>query len=105
MSSHEFAEWMAFARVEPIGEDRDDYRLAYLMSFLANVVSDRSRKNKEKPRVFELSDFLPKFWEAEIAAAEAEAGQPVEPERQVWEQQLQYVELWNIALRGKDIRQ
>ena len=96
---------MAFARIEPIGQAREDYRLAYLMAFLANVLTARSRKNKEKPRVFEPQDFLPKFWEAEIAAAEAESEKSAEAPRQAWEQQLQYMELWNVAMGGKDLRQ
>jgi len=105
MSSREFAEWMAFARVEPIGQAREDYRLAYLMAFLANVATAHSRKNKGKTQVFKTQDFLSDFWEAEIAAAEAEFEQSAEPQRQAWEEQLYYVEMWNAVLRGKDIRQ
>ena len=71
------------------------------MAFLANVVAARSRKNKEKPRVFEPQDFLPKFWEAV-----EEPEQTTEPDRQALQQQmLQNAELWNIVLGGKDIRQ
>ena len=89
---------MAFANIEPIGENREDHRLAYLLAFLANIISVRSSKKKEKPRVFEPKDFLPNFWDA------VEEPEPAEPARQSLEEQLLYVELWNTALEGKDMR-
>lgn len=100
MSSREFSEWMAFARIEPIGETREDLRQAYLLAFLANITAARSHKPKEKPRVFKPEEFLPNFWEA-VEEPETDAL----PERQAWQQQLQIVEMWNTVLGGKDTRQ
>jgi len=52
MSAREFARWAAYARIEPIGEDREDLRMAILASTIA-----RCAGNKVRPR-----DFLPEFW-------------------------------------------
>jgi hypothetical protein len=100
MSSREFSEWQAFTTVEMIGEDRQDFRLARLLAFLANVVGILVGRKKRERQVFEPRDFMPTFWEAV-----AEPEQSAEPERQAWQQQLQYIEMWNAALGGKDIRQ
>lgn len=46
LTANELAEWEAFDRLEPIGEWRDDYRLAYLSSLLTNIaISQSGRKN------------------------------------------------------------
>lgn len=36
MSSAEFAEWMAYDRLEPVGQRRDDVRMAFLAALIAN---------------------------------------------------------------------
>lgn len=100
MSSREFAEWIAFARVEPIGDDRQDMRLARLLAFLANIVHTFARR-KRGGKVFEPHDFLPNFWDD----VEIEPVPDATPDRQAWQQQLQFMELWNIAMGGKDLRQ
>jgi hypothetical protein len=100
MSSHEFTEWQAFTTKEPIGEDRSDLRLARLLSFLANLVSTWASRGKKQPQRSEPQDFMPVFW-----AEEPEDEIEDEPERQSWVEQLQFVEMWNIALKGKDVRQ
>lgn len=37
MSSRQFSEWMAYAAVEPFGEERDDHRLGYALAVIVNL--------------------------------------------------------------------
>jgi Protein of unknown function (DUF4035) len=55
MSSLEYAHWMAFAGMEPIGPERPDFGAAVIASTLANV----NRDPKRRPSPYEASDFLP----------------------------------------------
>lgn len=55
MSAAEFAEWMAYYRLDPFGEDRADLRTGILASVLANLFGGR-RAGRFKPL-----DFMPKF--------------------------------------------
>jgi hypothetical protein len=57
MDSREFSEWLAFATLEPLGEQRADVRAAAQMALLANLHRDRKRRRKP----FALSDFLLDF--------------------------------------------
>lgn len=57
VDSHEFAEWMAYDRLEPFGPKRDDMRSAIIASILANVYRDKKRK----PSPFTVEDFMPDF--------------------------------------------
>ena len=57
MSAREFADWIAFARVEPFGEDRADLRAGIVASVIANA--NRDRKKRAKP--YEPVDFMPQF--------------------------------------------
>lgn len=57
MSSADIAEAMAFERIEPFGEYRDDMRAALIASTIANC--HRSPKGKS----FTLSDFMLDFSE------------------------------------------
>lgn len=41
MSSAMLSEWMAFAAVEPFGEERNDYRLAYALAVIVNLFRDK----------------------------------------------------------------
>ena len=43
ISSREFAEWMAYYRLEPYGEERADLRNARLLAMLATVNGDGSK--------------------------------------------------------------
>jgi hypothetical protein len=57
MSSYEFSEWMAFARIQPFGEQRMDARFAMLASLMANLwTNDKKRWTPE--------DFMPDFEKA-----------------------------------------
>jgi hypothetical protein len=44
MPSRELSEWIAFANVEPIGEAREDFRNALLMSVIANTFRNENSK-------------------------------------------------------------
>ncbi len=60
ISSREFAEWMAFDRVEPIGGRRGDYQTAMLAALLANIYRDP----KAHRRPYAVQDFVPQWWQA-----------------------------------------
>lgn len=65
ISSVQFAEWMAYSRLEPWGEERDDLRMAIIASTIANV--NRGKNSK----AFSPQDFMPQFEpETEEQAAE-----------------------------------
>jgi hypothetical protein len=55
ISSVQFAEWMAFSRLEPWGEDRADLRAGIVASTIANA----NRGKNAKP--FKPDDFMPRF--------------------------------------------
>ncbi len=55
MSSAEYAEWIAFMGLEPIGEVRADLRAGIVASTIANV----NRGKRQKP--FKPADFMPDF--------------------------------------------
>ena len=57
VSSREFAEWLAYERVEPDLELRVDFGFALLASILVN--SNRDPKKRNKP--YGVEDFLPKW--------------------------------------------
>ena len=56
MSSREFTEWLAYARLEPLGPEADDHRMAQLMALTANV--NRDPKRRKTP--WAPDDFLPR---------------------------------------------
>jgi hypothetical protein len=82
MSAREFDQWIAYDRVEPIGEWRADIRNAMLMTLLANVHRDPKR------RPFKLDQFLPFVPKHAPTADELEerfraiVGLPVDEERE-----------------------
>jgi hypothetical protein len=55
MTSTQFAEWMAYAQLEPWGEERADLRAGIVASTVANSM----RGKKGKP--FKPADFIPDF--------------------------------------------
>ena len=56
MSSREFTEWLAYARLEPFGPEADDQRMAQLMALIANVSQDPKRRKVP----FTPDDFMPR---------------------------------------------
>ena len=93
ISSRELSEWMAFDAVEPIGERRNDYRLARLLVFLSTIVQVFV-KLKNKRNAPKLSDFMLDFW------AEKSDAKPAQTMRE----KLAMIEMWNAALGGQDLR-
>ncbi len=57
MSSREFAEWVAYAGMEPFGETRADIRMATLAALFAEANRDRKRRRKE----FSVGEFVEMF--------------------------------------------
>lgn len=69
MSYTEFWEWVAFAEVEPLPEQRADLRNARQMALLANVHRDaKQRANAYAPR-----EFLVDWWQVTPAANDVHA--------------------------------
>lgn len=60
LTAKQFLEWEHYARLEPFGELRADYRAALIASVIANV----NRGSKQKP--YTLEDFLLKFAEEPV---------------------------------------
>jgi hypothetical protein len=82
MPNRVFKEWVAFAEVEPFGEERADMRAAIVAATIANV----NRKKGKAP--YKVRDFMPVF----------------ERRRQTWQEQLRVVEMLNMAFGGRDLR-
>jgi len=95
MSSREFAEWLAFAGLEPLGDARGDLQAAIIAATVANML----RGKDSKPVGIE--DMLPRFDDTP-----AEAEEEPDPEAQAARvaQQVAAVEAWNVALGGRDLR-
>lgn len=64
MSARELAEWMAFDRISPIGEDRADLRAGIIASVIAN-----SHRVKGDP--FTPADFMPFIEKPKATPADA----------------------------------
>lgn len=57
MSARELSDWIAFARVEPFGEERADLRSGIIASVIANAHRDR----KKRAQPYTPADFMPRF--------------------------------------------
>lgn len=79
---------MAYFRLEPFGEERADVRSAIVAATVANMARDPKRRS----RPFQPSQFMPRFERQERG-------------RQTWQEQLQIVEMFNIAFGGEDLRE
>lgn len=58
IDSREFAEWMAFDRLDPIGNERADLHAGIVASTIANCHRGKSQ------RAYVPADFMPKYGEA-----------------------------------------
>ncbi|MBT8199580.1 MAG: DUF4035 domain-containing protein [Acidimicrobiia bacterium] len=52
ITSREFAEWIAYDRLEPIGDDRSDHMIAQLTAILANI------HRRPGTKAYTVTDFL-----------------------------------------------
>lgn len=57
LTARQFAEWMAYAELEPFDERRGDYRAAQVVTALANI----NRDAKRTPTPYKIEDFLLDF--------------------------------------------
>jgi hypothetical protein len=55
ITSRQFAEWMAYAQLEPFGEERDDLRMGIVASTIANANRGKGQK------AYKPTDFIPDF--------------------------------------------
>jgi len=44
MSSRQMAEWRAFGSLEPIGDERADFRMAYALSVIVNMFAGKDAR-------------------------------------------------------------
>lgn len=76
MSSRQLSEWMAYAQIEPFGEERGDIRMAYALSILVNMLG--SGEVQVTP-----ADLMPRFGQhlepAEDEPEEEEDGPALPP--------------------------
>ena len=56
MSGEQFMAWVAYAELEPFGEERADLRSGIVASVIANV-----NRDPKKGKAYSPSDFIPKF--------------------------------------------
>ena len=83
ISSRQLAEWMAYAAVEPFGEERADYRLAYALSVIVNLF-----RGKDDPPV-KVADLLPRVGVLAQEESGAEGAPPVHPNVRRFEEMMQ----------------
>lgn len=55
IESRELTEWMAYAQVEPFGEERADLRAGIVAATIANA----NRDPKKHPKPFQTAEFMP----------------------------------------------
>lgn len=66
LSAHQIAEWEAYNRLDPIGEERDDFRIAHLMSLIFNIhLQENSKKQLSEKDLKTALDFMVE-WDDEI---------------------------------------
>jgi len=63
MSALEEAEWMAYAQIEPFGEERNDLRVAMMAADIVNhlksIAHMWAKKGSSKPQPAKIEDFMP----------------------------------------------
>lgn len=62
ISSAEFAEWVAFAQLEPFGSSREDTRAGVVAALIANV----NRDAEKRATPFEPADFFSNLGEGAV---------------------------------------
>lgn len=59
MTSTQLSEWQAYDRLEPIGEERGDFRMAFLSSLMTNIT--RKIYGTKGCKMTVPSDFMPEW--------------------------------------------
>ena len=85
MSSREFAEWLAFMNLEPLGAERADLQAGIIAATVANA----HRDPKQRRQPYQPGDFIPDY--------------DPQPEK-TGQDLLAIVELINAGLGGRDLR-
>ena len=83
MSGPEFVEWMAYDRLEPLGEQHADLRAALICKVLADINTSKGNRRTK------LTDFMLNF--------ERETATP--------EEMMAQAEMANLAFGGMDLRE
>lgn len=83
-TARQFFEWQAHAETDPFEERRQDYRIASIVSMLANI----NRDSKKHPKPYVIEDFLLKFGEQEG------------PKQQTWQDQKSIMMMWAQVLNA-----
>jgi hypothetical protein len=96
LTAKQFAEWQAYARLEPFTERLEDWRTAYLAKTMFDLnqrlvdtlfaVNGVEKGKRPKVVKTELKDFL-------LEWAEATIGSPVKKKKQTWQEQLAIVQM------------
>jgi hypothetical protein len=63
-----FVEWMAYAEIEPFGEERADLRMAIGTAAIANIIYQLWTGKRDAP--FKVEDFVPRFEKREPISKE-----------------------------------
>lgn len=82
IDSREFTGWLAYDRLDPIGDERGDLHAALVCATLANIHRGRGVK------AFEVTDFMPEFDATPKKAMDAE---------EMRERMFQFAEIHNQA--------
>lgn len=99
MHSRELVEWRAFHTLHPLGEDKDDYRIAVLCMVIANSIAGRKDR---RFTVEQFMEFLP--WYRQEKALNADHERTLDEAEEPWLPMLSMVELLNEAMGGVDAR-
>lgn len=59
LTSRQISEWEAYDRIDPVGEWREDFRMAFLSSLITNLAISIHGKKGTKQTT--LMDFMPKW--------------------------------------------
>ena len=86
ISSREFAEWLAYDRIAPLGPERADWRAALIAATVANAFRGRAR------RAYKVEDFMPRF---DGGAAARRDGEELEVMMSQW------ASMYQAAQRGE----
>lgn len=71
IDSREFAEWMAYSKIEPFGPEREDQRAGMVAALIANVNRDPAKRAEP----YDVEDFFPRYDTVERRAAQSALGQ------------------------------